>query len=83
MDRRALVAALLAAGLPPESFTVAGVHEHASTPTDFWFLRPAPGGGWQVGSFERGRDDVRAVLDSEAAACEQLYRALTGRSAEH
>ena len=61
MDRHELALALLTTGQPPESFQLAGVHEHVPVPTDFWFLRPAPDGRWEIGSYERGSyDDTEA-----------------------
>lgn len=66
-DLAALRDDLLAAGLPPESFQLAGVHETTPLPTDFWFVRPA-GPGWEVGAYERGAWDVRAVVGSVPAA---------------
>jgi hypothetical protein len=72
-DRRTLRAALLEAGVPPESFQLAGVHEHAPIPTDFWFVRPTPGGRWQIGAYERGVYDVREEFRTEAQACDRLY----------
>lgn len=81
MDRRELRDRLLAEGTPPAAFQLAGIHEQKPIPTDFWFLRPAPDGRWEVGAYERGGYDVRRVLDTEAAACAALYRALTGRPA--
>lgn len=79
MDRPALRDALLAAGLPPESFQLVGVHEHVPTPTDFWFLRPTPNGRWQVGSYERGVFDVREEFGTETDACAWLYQIMLGR----
>ena len=64
--------ALLAAGAPPESFQLAGAHETVPLPTDFWFARPASP-GWEVGSYERGTYEVRAVLPS-VAEVESLLR---------
>ncbi|MBB5915541.1 hypothetical protein BJY24_004453 [Nocardia transvalensis] len=82
MDREQLGAALLAAGLPPESFQIPGVHTHDPLPTDFWFLRPGqPGTGWEVGAFERGKYDVRERFSSESDASAWLYRTLTGHDA--
>jgi hypothetical protein len=81
VDRYGLRAALLAAGLPPDSFQLAGVHQHVPIPLDFWFLRPAADGRWEVGAYERGVYDVRAVFAAEGAACDFLYLALTGRPA--
>jgi hypothetical protein len=78
MDREQLSAALLAAGLPLESFQIPGTHTHDPLPTDFWFLRPGPGGGWEVGAFERGKYDVRERFGSEPEAAAWLYRTLTG-----
>lgn len=78
MNRERLAAALLAAGLPPESFQIPGVHDADPPPTDFWFLR-AGDGGWQVGAFERGVHDVRERFSDEAAAAAWMYRTLTGR----
>ncbi|WP_280271288.1 hypothetical protein [Nocardia wallacei] len=81
MDRRQLSAALLAAGLPPESFQIHGVHTHDPLPTDFWFLRPGPSGDWEVGAYERGKYDVRERFSTEPAASACLYRSLTGHDA--
>jgi hypothetical protein len=39
MDRRQQVKSLLAAGVPPQSFQLPGVHSHDPLPLDFWFLR--------------------------------------------
>ena len=71
--------ALLDAGLSPESFQLEGVHEREPIPPDFWFLRRDARGRWEVGPYERGSYDVRAVFDSEADACAALFRALTGQ----
>ncbi|GAB2929491.1 hypothetical protein GCM10027280_16260 [Micromonospora polyrhachis] len=84
MDRYQLRDALLAAGVSPDAFRLTGVHEPVPVPADFWFLRlrmggPKGGQQWEIGSHERGTDEVRALLDSESAACAQLYRTLTGR----
>jgi hypothetical protein len=76
VDRHELRTALLAAGLPPESFQLAGVHEHVPIPLDFWFLRPGSDGRWEIGAYERGVYDVREVLATEDAACARLYRIL-------
>ncbi|MEU7905797.1 hypothetical protein [Actinoplanes sp. NPDC049118] len=76
MDRHSLRTALLAAGLPPESFQLAGVHEATDRPTDFWFMRPAPAGGWELGSYERGRFEVRETHATESAAARRLYEIL-------
>lgn len=67
---------LLAAGLPPESFQLAGVHESTPLPTDFWFVRPGQAGWWEVGSYERGVWDVRVVCGSVAEAGAILRRIL-------
>jgi hypothetical protein len=80
MDRRGLRAALLAAGVPDGAFQLSDGHESTPIPTDFWFLRPAAGGRWEIGSYERGRYDVREVRDSEEQACTRLYEILTGRA---
>ena len=79
MDRQQLVEALLAAGQPPGSFQVTGVHSHEPVPTDFWFLRPGSGDGWEVGYFERGVYKVRKRFDAETEAAAWMYRAVTGR----
>jgi hypothetical protein len=76
VDRHSLRDALLAAGVPPESFQLAGVHEASERPTDFWFLRPAAGGGWEIGSYERGRFEVRETHPSEAEAAHRLFDVL-------
>lgn len=93
MDRHELRHALLAAGLSPQSFSLAGVHEQHPLPVDFWFLRPIGSGatmvrsdgrsgdGWEIGSYERGVYDVRQVFATEAEACAAFYQALTGRPA--
>lgn len=57
-DLRALRDTLLAAGVPTESFQLAGAHESRPVPTDFWFVRAGPA-GWEVGSYERGTYEVR------------------------
>lgn len=77
MTRRQLRDALLAAGLPPESFQIPGVHEASTLPTDFWFLREVAG-SWELGSYERGSYDVRETHPTEAAACARLQEILTG-----
>jgi hypothetical protein len=79
VDRYELRSALLAAGLPPESFQLTDVHEHTPIPTDFWFLRPATGGRWEIGAYERGGYEVRETFDTEGAAGARLYEILTGR----
>lgn len=79
MDRYEVRAALLDAGISPDAFELAEVHEHLPAPPDFWFLRRSAGGGWEIGLFERGVHEVRQVFDSEEAACAGLWTALTGR----
>lgn len=79
VDRYQVRDLLLGAGVSPDAFRIVGVHEPRPAPTDFWFLRPGPEGDWEVGLHERGVDDVRGDFDSEPAACDLLYRALTGR----
>jgi hypothetical protein len=74
----AVRAELLAAGLPPGSFRIEGVHEEALLPTDFWFLRSTVD-GWEVGAYERGTYDVRGRFPDEEAAADAFYAALTGR----
>ncbi|MER6593083.1 hypothetical protein ABT214_14770 [Micromonospora purpureochromogenes] len=81
MDRHEVRNALLATGLSPEAFELEGVHEHVPVPPDFWFLRGASGGRWEIGLYERGTRDVRQVFDTEEEACAGLWRALTGRPA--
>ncbi|SBT50307.1 hypothetical protein [Micromonospora auratinigra] len=81
MDRYEVRAALLAAGQSPDAFALEGVHEHQPVPPDFWFLRRSPGGGWEIGSYERGRYEVRMAFGTEAEACAALYTVLTGRPA--
>lgn len=81
MDRYRVRAALLEAGLSPQAFQLEDVHEHVPVPPDFWFLRRSSGGGWEIGLYERGVDDVRQVFDSEEAACAGLWTALTARPA--
>lgn len=78
MNRHQLVEALLAAGRPPASFQVAGVHAAEPPSMDFWFMRPGADGGWDVGAFERGTYDVRKHFDAENQAAAFLYKALTG-----
>ncbi len=80
MDRYGVRDALFAAGMSPAAFQITGVHEQRPVPPDFCFLRPAPGGGWEIGAYERGGYDVRATHPTEAAACAEFYRALTGRA---
>lgn len=81
MDRCGLRNILLNSGLSPESFELAGVHEHVPVPPDFWFLRPTADGRWEIGLYERGVYDVRSTHDTEDAACRAFHRALTGRPA--
>ena len=81
MDRHQVYRALLAAGLSPDAFELEDVHEHVPVPPDFWFLRRSPGGGWEIGPYERGTYDVRERFDTEAEACARLYTSLTGRPA--
>ncbi|MEU4342369.1 hypothetical protein AB0H00_14050 [Nocardia sp. NPDC023852] len=80
MDRKQLNVALLAAGLPPESFQIPGTHTHDPLPTDFWFLRKGARGDWEVGAYERGKYDVRERFDTEPDAAAWLYRTLTGQA---
>lgn len=76
MTLAALRDSLLAAGAPPESFQLSGVHESVPLPPDFWFVRPSAA-GWEVGSYERGVWDVRAVV-ADPADAEPLLRAALG-----
>ncbi|OKI67848.1 hypothetical protein [Micromonospora sp. CB01531] len=81
MDRHQVRGALLAAGLSPDAFELEDVHEHVPVPPDFWFLRRSPGGGWEIGLYERGTYDVRERFDTEEEAGDGLWTALTGRPA--
>ncbi|WP_218026926.1 hypothetical protein [Nocardia vaccinii] len=78
VDRKQLVAALLAAGKPPHWFQIAGVHSPDTMPEDFWFLRPGPGGGWEVGVYERGKYNVGARFDAESEAAAWVYQSVMG-----
>jgi hypothetical protein len=78
VNRVALRDALLAAGVPPDSFQLPGVHDSTPLPTDFWFVRPSPDGPWELGPYERGTYDVREILPTEAAACARLHQILLG-----
>lgn len=80
MDRKQLVAALLEAGLPAQSFQIPGIHTHDPMPTDFWYLQPGAGGDWEVGSYDRGFT-IRGRFSSESEAAAWMYRVLTGRAA--
>ncbi|MEW2071417.1 hypothetical protein [Streptomyces sp. NPDC007346] len=76
MDRQTLHAALVEARIPGGYYRIEGVHEPAPTPPDFLFVRRAAGGGWEIGAYERGRDEVLARHPDEAAACAHLLRLL-------
>jgi len=76
VDRRELRAALSSAGVADGYYRIEGVHEPAPTPTDFLFLRQASDGAWETGAFERGRYEVIARHQQEAAACAHLFRLL-------
>ncbi|WP_030675245.1 hypothetical protein [Streptomyces rimosus] len=76
-NRRALRAALRAAGVADGHYRIEGVHEPAPTPPDFLFLRQAPDGAWETGAYERGSHQVVARHTTEAAACTHLLRLLT------
>ncbi|MGF0319772.1 hypothetical protein [Nocardia fluminea] len=78
MNRHELAEALTAAGLPPESFQIAEVHETSPPPTDFWFLRRGSDDGWEVGAYERGQFDVRANFDTESDAAQWMLTTLMG-----
>ncbi|WP_054815491.1 hypothetical protein [Nocardia arizonensis] len=78
MDRKELLAALLAAGKPPHWFRLVGVHDPDPLPEDFWFLRPGSGGDWEVGVHERGKDNVGARFEAESDAVAWLYRSVMG-----
>lgn len=79
MDRKQLVAALLAAGKPPHWFQIAGLHSQDPLPLDFVFLRPGSGGDWEVGVYERGEYDVRARFGSESEAAAWVYESIMGQ----
>ncbi|MFH8348884.1 hypothetical protein [Streptomyces sp. NPDC018045] len=76
-DRRAVRAALRAAGVADGHYRIEGVHEPAPTPPDFLFLRQAPDGAWETGTYERGAAQVIGRHPTEAAACAHLFRLLT------
>ncbi|MFD7667868.1 hypothetical protein [Streptomyces sp. NPDC059788] len=76
-DRRALRAALVAAGAADGHYRIEGVHEPAPTPPDFLFLRQAPDGTWETGAYERGAHHVIGHHPTEATACAHLFRLLT------
>lgn len=77
MDRLALRAALIAAGVPDGHYRIEGVHEPAPTPPDFLFLRRSRDGAWETGLYERGLYEVITQHGTEEAACAALLRLLT------
>ncbi|MDX3378703.1 hypothetical protein PV390_30330 [Streptomyces sp. ME02-6991-2A] len=76
MNRQALHAALMEAGIPGGYYRIEGVHEPVPTPPDFLFVRRAADGQWETGGHERGRDEVLARHPDEATACAHLLRLL-------
>ncbi|MFI8992509.1 hypothetical protein [Streptomyces sp. NPDC053542] len=77
MDRQRLRSALRAAGVADGHYRIEGVHEPAPTPPDFLYLRRTPDGAWETGAYERGRYEVIARHEDEAAACAHLLALLT------
>lgn len=76
-DRRAVRAALIAAGVADGHYRIEGVHEPSPAPPDFLFLRQAPDGAWETGAYERGAYHVITRHPDEPAACAHLLRLLT------
>ncbi|KOX25594.1 MULTISPECIES: hypothetical protein [unclassified Streptomyces] len=76
--RRTLERALREAGVPAGYYWIEDVHEPSPVPTDFAYLRAAPGGGgWETGVYERGAYEPVATYPDEADACAHL-RTLLG-----
>lgn len=76
MDRRELVRALRADGIPDALYDIPGVHDIPVQPDAYYFLRPAAG-GWAVGLRERSRDRDTRWFREEDAACRELRAKLT------
>ncbi|WP_432090297.1 hypothetical protein [Streptomyces sp. NRRL F-5630] len=78
--RAALAAALRAAGLPASVYWIEEAHQPAPLPSDFLYLRRAPGEPkrWETGGYERGRWTPYARHAEESEACAHLRHLLLG-----
>ncbi|WP_175407186.1 hypothetical protein, partial [Streptomyces sp. TRM64462] len=61
-------------------YFIEGVHEPAPLPPDFLYVRRSPRGPgtWETGAYERGVWHPITHHTTEAAACTDLLRLLTG-----
>lgn len=79
MDRRELVQTLEDEQVPGALYDIPGVHDIPVQPDAYYFLRPAPEGGWETGLRERSQDRDISRFATEDEACRDLLAKLRAR----
>ncbi|MEU1805922.1 MULTISPECIES: hypothetical protein [unclassified Streptomyces] len=79
MDRTELVRVLRAEQVPDALYDIPGVRDIEVQPDAYYFLRPAPDGGWVTGLWERSVDRDVSRFASEDEACQDLLTKLRAR----
>lgn len=79
MDRTELVRVLRAEQVPDALYDIPGVRDIEVQPDAYYFLRPAPDGGWVTGLWERSVDKDVSRFASEDEACRDLLAKLRAR----
>ncbi|MEU4892113.1 hypothetical protein AB0B12_32725 [Streptomyces sp. NPDC044780] len=79
MDRAELARTLRAEQVPDALYDLPGVRDITVQPDAYYFLRPAPGGGWETGLRERSRDRDISRFATEDEACRDLLAKLRAR----
>ncbi|MEU2208348.1 hypothetical protein [Streptomyces hygroscopicus] len=79
MDRAELLRTLRDERVPEALYDLPGVRDIQVQPDAYYFLRPAPDGGWETGLRERSRDRDTSRFATEDEACRDLLAKLRAR----
>ncbi|WP_063734530.1 hypothetical protein [Streptomyces sp. RTd22] len=79
MDRTELVRVLRAEQVPDALYDIPGAADIEVQPDAYYFLRPAPDGGWVTGLWERSVDKDVSRFATEDEACQDLLAKLRAR----
>ncbi len=79
VDRWELIGVLQEDQVPDALYDIPGVHDIPVQPDAYYFLRPAPEGGWTTGLRERSADRDMNRFATEDEACRDLLAKLRAR----
>ncbi|MBL1096150.1 hypothetical protein [Streptomyces coffeae] len=79
MDRWELIRVLHEEQVPDALYDIPGAHDIPVQPDAYYFLRPAPDGGWTTGLRERSVDRDLSRFATEDEACRDLLAKLRAR----